>query len=1189
MAGAADSDDQCCAPGESCAPSGLPRRTFLTIGLTGAGLLAAPAGVASALGLDPNGLVTVPAEKNLTPEAVQGLLARGRPTEYRGEALQRIGMPIGGGCSGQVYLAGDGRLWAWDILNPASFPLGGAAFDGPHYAKPLTVTSPFAQGFTVRVTADGRTTERPLDVTGFGDIRFVGQYPIGTVTYRDPGCPVEVTCTAFSPFIPPSVADSTLPATVLSFAVKNISRRGVKVEVAGASANPVCLNLQGQQPMSLRATPFGGAVRGVEFSAAEPETEPGDDILFEDWESDTYEGWTVEGEAFGAGPVRPAEVPGYLRRFGDLNISGTRFVTSHNYRAGGDPDSYTGTLTSAEFTIERRYVAVGLGGGNQPGAECVEVVVDGTVVASATGARSEPMVVRTLDVGEFLGAAARIRLADRVPGSWAHVNCDTIVFTDRDDILFEDWESGTYEGWTVEGEAFGDRPVTVAETPPGFARPVGEINDLNVSGTYFATSYHFRGGTFDDSQGSLTSAPFTIERNYVTVWIGGGGYPGRTCVDVVVGEQVVATLTGREMEPLTAISRDVREWAGQTARIRVVDSTGGGWGHVNVDRILFSDRPVRRRPIEDLPEYGTFALAALDRGAAVDPGDGTSATVTVPLTVASGQSKNVDFVFGWHFPTPQPAAFAFLQDARTLRHHYATRFDSARAVVGHLAANKRRLTDGTREWVRTWYEDSTLPHWFLERTLSTVSTFATNTCFRFDNGRFYAWEGIYCCAGTCGHVWNYAQSIARLFPELERDTRDRVDLDIAMRPSGEIGNRGELEGWFADGQCGTILRIYREHQMSADDTFLRKVWPRVKLALDWVIKADGDADGILEGSQWNTLDAQWFGEIPWISGLYVAALHAGAAMADELGDAVAEQYRTLAKRGSAYLDSALWSDEYGYYFQRVDPAHPTAVNSNRGCHIDQMYGETYANQLGLPRVFDAEKSKTALGNLFRNNFLPDPGGYRPPGIPVGRMYAMPDEPGTLMCTWPNGGSTETGTDGPVGYFNEVWTGQEYQLAAHLFAEGMTTEAMAVTRAVHDRHTAEKRNPYNEIECSDHYARAMMSYGTYLAACGYEYHGPRGHLGFAPRITPENFRAAFTAAQGWGSYKQTRGRGRQTCEVELRHGRLRLKTLSFETPATVRSATVNGRRAQFTVTGSRVVVTAPTVLEKGDRLTVHLRW
>ncbi|GAB3875781.1 hypothetical protein GCM10029964_020890 [Kibdelosporangium lantanae] len=1179
-----------CDGNDCCPPEGHTRRSFLTLAMAGLGALAAPPGVAAALGLDPDGLVVVPADKGLTDDVVQALAARGQPTEYTGEALRRIGMPAGGGCTGQVYLSGDGRLWAWDILNPARFPLGGATYDGPHYVNPLTARPRFPQGFTLRTIRGGHTTTRTLDADGFPEARFVGRYPVGTVTYRAPD--LEVTSSTFSPFIPLDVAASTLPATTVTFTLRNTSRSAVRAEVVGSSANPVCLTSRNEQPTRLEANPFRGRrLKGVEFTATET-TSDSTDIVFEDWESGTYDGWTVTGDAFGAGPVTEAELPATMRRFGDLLVSGTRFVTSYDFRGGGNPDSYQGTLTSREFAVERRYVAVGIGGGRQPGTACVEVLVDGAVVASATGRDSEPMVAVMLDVGAYLGRTARIRIADRATGSWGHVNCDWIVFTDRPDIVFEDWESGTYDRWTVTGDAFGPGPVTPAETPPFFRRPEGEITDLNAVGTRFVTSYNFRGpGDADAYQGKLTSQPFTVERRYLTVWVGGGSYPERTCVNLVVDGQVVASLTGHEMEPLTAVSTDVSRWAGRTARIEVVDSIAAGWGHVNVGRIVFSDRPVRRRPIADLPEFGTFALAATHPEATVAVQNGDSATVTVPVTVPPGQSRTVRFVLGWYFPTPQPVNFGWLRDGARLRHHYATRFDSARAVVTYISDNVDRLVDKTTTWVRTWYDDSTLPYWFLERTLATASTLATNTCYRFDNGRFYAWEGVYCCAGTCGHVWNYAQAVARLFPELERDTRERVDLGIALRPDGEIGNRGEAgEGWFADGQCGTILRVYREHQMAPDDSFLRRVWPAVRRALDWVVRADGNANGILEGSQWNTLDAEWFGEIPWISGLYVAALRAGAAMAQEMNDpATAQRYGQLADRGSAYLESALWNEEYGYFVQRVDPAHPTAPNSNRGCHIDQMYGQTYAAQLGLPRVFPAGKARTALANVFRNNFLPDPASYRPPGIPNPRVYATAGEPGTLMCTWPHGGSTEAGGGGVVGYFNEVWTGQEYQLAAHLFAEGMVGEALAVTHAVNSRYDARKRNPYNEIECSDHYARAMMGYGVYLAACGYEHHGPRGHLGFAPRIRPEDFRAAFTVAEGWGLYRQTRRPGRQDCAIEIRHGRLRVRTLAFETAELVRSVRVNGKPAGFTRTDRRVLVTlaALVTVTEGSTLTITL--
>ena len=87
------------------------------------------------------------------------------------------------------------------------------------------------------------------------------------------------------------------------------------------------------------------------------------------------------------------------------------------------------------------------------------------------------------------------------------------------------------------------------------------------------------------------------------------------------------------------------------------------------------------------------------------------------------------------------------------------------------------------------------------------------------------------------------------------------------------------------------------------------------------------------------------------------------------------------------------------------------------------------------------------------------------------------------------------------YFNECMNGFEYQAAGHMIWEGMVQEGLAVTRAIHDRYHPSRRNPWNEVECGDHYARSMASYGVFLAACGYEYHGPKRHLAFAPRLSP----------------------------------------------------------------------------------------
>jgi len=113
------------------------------------------------------------------------------------------------------------------------------------------------------------------------------------------------------------------------------------------------------------------------------------------------------------------------------------------------------------------------------------------------------------------------------------------------------------------------------------------------------------------------------------------------------------------------------------------------------------------------------------------------------------------------------------------------------------------------------------------------------------------------------------------------------------------------------------------------------------------------------------------------------------------------------------------------------------------------------------------------------------------------------------------------------------------------AEGMTEESLVLTRSIHDRYHAFKRNPFNEIECSDHYGRAMASYGTFITACGFTYHGPKGHIGFAPKITPESFKAPFTAAEGWGTYSQQRDANAFSAIAAVAYGRLAVKKLTVE--------------------------------------------
>jgi hypothetical protein len=439
--------------------------------------------------------------------------------------------------------------------------------------------------------------------------------------------------------------------------------------------------------------------------------------------------------------------------------------------------------------------------------------------------------------------------------------------------------------------------------------------------------------------------------------------------------------------------------------------------------------------------------------------------------------------------------------------------------------------------------------WFLERTFVNTSTLATTTCHRLKSGRFYAWEGVGCCEGTCIHVWHYAQAVARIFPALEQDTRARVDLGLSFAAeTGMIHYRGPGTGPAIDGQAGTILRIYREHRMSGDNLFLRDNWAKIRKAVEYILDHDANKDGLTDGRQPNTLDAAWFGDIAWIAGLSLAAVRAGEEMALETGDAsFAVRCRDYFDKGKKKFEEDLFNGEY--FIQKPDPERGrTRLGGYNTCHIDQILGQSWAFQVGLGRIIGKEKTLSALKALWKYNFTPDVGGYIA-DHKGGRPYALAGEGGLIMNTNPQGEEKPYGDKpaGPVGYFHECMSGFEHQVASHLMGEGLVDESLVLTRMIHDRYHAAKRNPFNEIECSDHYARAMASYGTFITACGFEHHGPKGFLRFAPRLSPDDFKAAFTAAGSWGTFRQRRSPGTMEARITVLFGTLTLKTLQLEFP------------------------------------------
>ncbi|MHA3772886.1 glycoside hydrolase family 32 protein [Verrucomicrobiota bacterium sgz303538] len=152
-----------------------------------------------------------------------------------------------------------------------------------------------------------------------------------------------------------------------------------------------------------------------------------------------------------------------------------------------------------------------------------------------------------------------------------------------DDLLIADFESAAYGSWSAQGNAFG--------TAPAHGTLPGQMPVTGFQGNGLVNS--FLGG--DRSTGTLTSPEFKIERPFIKFLIGGGGFEGKTCMNLVVEGKGVRTATGPNTQPggsehLESGSWNVEEFVGKTARIEIVDAATGGWGHINVDQIIQTDR-----------------------------------------------------------------------------------------------------------------------------------------------------------------------------------------------------------------------------------------------------------------------------------------------------------------------------------------------------------------------------------------------------------------------------------------------------------------------------------------------------------------------------------------------------------------------------------------------------------------------
>lgn len=539
----------------------------------------------------------------------------------------------------------------------------------------------------------------------------------------------------------------------------------------------------------------------------------------------------------------------------------------------------------------------------------------------------------------------------------------------------------------------------------------------------------------------------------------------------------------------------------------------------------------------------------------------------LPIRLEPGQEKTVILKWAWYVP---------FSEVRTddkgdcYRPWYAKAFASIGALECYWREHYEELQAQTRGFSDAFY-DSTLPPEVIDAASANLAILKSPTVLRQDDGRLWGWEGCHdvqgSCHGTCTHVWNYAQALAHLFPELERGLRE-TEFFVSQNEGGHQSFRTGLpirprdDHSFhaaADGQVGGIIKVYRDWRIGGNLAWLKKLWPQVKQSLSYCIETwDPEHNGVLSEPHHNTYDIEFWGEDGMCSSFYLGAL----AAAVEMGKAVGETtplYEELLQAGRVFLEERLFN---GDYFQQnirwtglraKDPTETSGMADKmgyspealaileaegpkyqygEGCLSDGIIGAWMGWTAGLALFLDADKVTKHLDSVFKYNFKEDLSEH---ANPQRSGYALGHEAGLLLCTWPKGNRLSL----PLPYSEEVWTGIEYQVAAHLISVGRVEEGLQIVRAVRARYDGRVRNPFNEYECGHWYARAMASYSLIQAMTGARYDAVDKTLYLAPQIQG-NFRSFLSTATGFGTVGVKDGKP----FLEVRCGQIEVKKIEY---------------------------------------------
>lgn len=514
------------------------------------------------------------------------------------------------------------------------------------------------------------------------------------------------------------------------------------------------------------------------------------------------------------------------------------------------------------------------------------------------------------------------------------------------------------------------------------------------------------------------------------------------------------------------------------------------------------------------------------------------------LELAPLEEKKVTILLSWSFPNRfqnwdknlYRRVKVDLNSKFWLGNRYNRWYKNVKDVIEYVVKNYEVLEKSTRDFHNLLFGTS-LPEELIDSISATMSILRSPSCFVTKKGEFMGFEGCCgastghhtepqggCCPMNCTHVWNYEVTLSRLYPNLEISMLNNEYKRVSKKgnlshrlivptylPQIKDGRIGGPERSAMDGLFGCILKTYRMLLFTNDFEWFKRSYSRIRSMMKYIFdKCDPDGQGVIEGEQPNTYDISFYGRNLFIGALYLAALKAMEKMAGMVYDE--EFKKKCTKRfnnGKKNYDDALWNGEY--WIQTYNEKKYKSSQYGTGCLSDQLFGQFWAYMLHLGSLLPDDKLETTLDSIMNYNFREDFVGI----IQKPRVFASEHDKGLLMCSWPEGGEPRV----PFPYAHEVWTGVEYEVAALMIEHGKLDNALTILKAARGRYDGIYRNPWNEVECGDHYIRAMSSWRVFETALGYHWNGIEKQMNFLPRFVNDQMQAFYITDSSWGLIKR----------------------------------------------------------------------